>query len=57
MPYSPALIKKGGTWTDEGLDSYLKDTAVFAPGSTKSIRVKSADERQAIIDFLGQLKD
>lgn len=55
--YSPALIKKGGTWTEEDLDSYLEDAAVFAPGSTKSIRVKSADERQAIIDFLGQLKD
>ena len=55
--YSPALIKKGGTWTEEELDSYLKDATAFAPGSTKSIRVPDADERKAIIDFLRQLKD
>lgn len=55
--YSPALIKKGGTWTEEELDSYLKDAAAFAPGSTKSIRVPDPDERKAIIDFLKQLKD
>lgn len=55
--YSPALIEMGGTWTEEDLDLYLADAAAFAPGSTKSIRVKDAAERQEIIDFLAGLQD
>jgi len=55
--YSPALIRKGGTWTEEDLDSFLKDAPAFAPGSTKSIRVKDSEERRAIVDFLQTLKD
>ena len=55
--YSPALIRKGGSWTTEELDSYIEDAAAFAPGSTKSIRVKDAAERKAIIDFLATLRD
>jgi cytochrome c len=55
--YSPALIEKGGTWTAEDLDLYLTDAAAFAPGSTKSIRVKDPVERQEIIDFLADLQD
>ena len=55
--YSPALIRKGGTWTAEELDSYIEDAAAFVPGSTKSIRVKDAEERKAIIDFLATLHD
>ena len=54
--YSPALIRKGGTWTEEELDAYLKDAAAFAPGSTKSIRVKDPAERQQIIAFLKTLQ-
>jgi cytochrome c len=55
--YSPALIEMGGTWTAEDLDLYLTDAAAFAPGSTKSIRVKDPVERQEIIDFLADLQD
>ena len=55
--YSPALIEMGGTWTEEDIDLYLADAAAFAPGSTKSIRVKDSEERQQIIEFLEQLKD
>ena len=55
--YSPALIEMGGTWTDEDLDLYLEDAAAFAPGSTKSIRVKDAAERKDIIEFLQTLQD
>jgi cytochrome c len=55
--YSPSLIEKGGTWTAEDLDLYLTDAAAFAPGSTKSIRVKDPEERQEIIDFLADLQD
>ena len=53
--YSPALIRKGGTWTEEELDRYLEDASAFAPGSTKSIRVTDPAEREAIIDFLATL--
>jgi len=55
--YSPALIRRGGTWTGEELEQYLEDASAFAPGSTKSIRVKDPGERQAIIDFLKTLSD
>jgi len=55
--YSPALIRKGGTWTPDELDSYIEDASAFAPGSTKSIRVRSPEERQAIVDFLETLHD
>ena len=55
--YSPALIEMGGTWSEEDIDLYLADAAAYAPGSTKSIRVKDPEERQKIIEFLEQLKD
>ena len=54
--YSPALKAKGGVWTDKELDEFLANANQFAPGSTKSIKVKDADERKAIIDFLKTLK-
>ncbi len=53
--YSAALMTKGGTWTEEDLDAFLKDASAFAPGSTKSIRVTDAAERRRIIDFLKTL--
>jgi len=55
--YSPALIRKGGTWTPDELNSYIEDASAFAPGSTKSIRVRNAEERQAIVEFLETLHD
>jgi cytochrome c2 len=55
--YSPALIERGGSWTPDELDSYLEDAAAFAPGSTKSIRLRDPAERKEIIDFLAQLAD
>lgn len=55
--YSPALIKRGGSWTPEELDSYLEDATAFAPGSTKSIRLREPEERKEIIDFLAELTD
>jgi len=50
--YSEALLKKGGTWTEEDLDEFLANASTFAPGSNKSIRVADADERKKIIDYL-----
>lgn len=55
--YSPALIKRGGTWTVEDLDAYLADADQFLPGTTKSIKVENEQEREQIIDFLSQLKE
>lgn len=55
--YSPALIEMGGTWSPEDLDSFLADASVFAPGSTKSIRVTDPAEREEIIEFLESLQD
>jgi cytochrome c2 len=55
--YSPELIRMGGTWTNEDLDSFLADANAFAPGSTKSIRVTDPEERQQIIEFLDGLHD
>jgi len=54
--YSPALIRIGGTWTEEELDRFLADASAFAPGTTKSIRVTDPEERQAIIEFLKRLQ-
>ena len=51
-----ALRAKGGEWTEQELDQFLADANQFAPGSTKSIKVKDPEERKAIIDFLMTLK-
>ncbi len=50
--YSQALREKGGTWTEDDLDEFLENASVYAPGSTKSIRVADAEERRKIIDYL-----
>lgn len=54
--YSPALIRMGGTWTEEDLDRFLADANAFAPGTTKSIQVTDPQERQQIIEFLKGLE-
>jgi cytochrome c len=55
--YSPALIKRGGTWSDDELDAYLADPDSFLPGTKKSIKVQDDLEREQIIEFLNQLHD
>jgi cytochrome c len=54
--YSPALLAKGGTWSEADLDQFLTDAGKFAPGSTKSIRVRDPEQRREIIDFLKTLR-
>ena len=54
--YSPALIRKGGTWTEEDLDAFLADASTYLPGSSKSIRVPDEAERKEIIEFLNTLR-
>ena len=53
--YSPALLTKGGTWSEADLDQFLADAGKFAPGSTKSIRVSDPEQRRQIIEFLKTL--
>ena len=55
--YSGALLKAEGVWTAEELDQYLADANKFLPGTTKSIKVKDAEERQKIVEFLKTLSD
>ena len=55
--YSPGLVRSGGTWTEKDLDLYLANASEFIPGTSKSIRVPDAGERQDIIEFLGPLSD
>ena len=55
--YSPALIRAGGTWTEDELDRFLENADAIAPGSTKSIRVRDPDRRSEIIGLLADLKD
>jgi cytochrome c2 len=52
-PYSTALAKLGGTWTEERLDAFLKDPNAFAPGSNMAMgQVTDAAERRAVIEFM-----
>lgn len=50
--YSPALKKKGGTWTDASLDAFLTNPAGFAPGGKMFVRVPQAENRAALIAYL-----
>ena len=54
--YSPNLLRMGGVWSEQDLDAFLEDADRFSPGSTKSIRIESAEERREIIDFLKTLR-
>ena len=55
--YSKALLNKGGVWSAEDIDQFIADANKFLPGSTKSIKVNDAEERQRIVEFLKTLKD
>lgn len=54
--YSPALKAKGGEWTDENLDAFLKGPAAFAPGTRMMLSVPIDENRAAIITYLKTLK-
>lgn len=55
--YSKALLSKGGVWSAEEIDQFIGDANKFLPGTTKSIKVKDAEERKQIVEFLQTLKD
>jgi cytochrome c2 len=54
--YSPALKAKGGNWTDQNLDTFLKAPSQFAPGTKMAISVPSEENRAALIGYLKTLK-
>lgn len=54
--YSAGLKAKIGTWSPDRLDSYLKNSQVFAPGTDMFWDVHDRAERRAIIDYLKTLQ-
>lgn len=54
--YSPALKAKGGVWSEQRLDAYLKAPSAFAPGGRMTYALADADRRKAVIAYLRTLK-
>ena len=50
--YSGALKSKGGSWSPDRLDSFLKDSQAFAPGAGMYLAVPDPADRKAIVDYL-----
>jgi len=50
--YSKALQKLDVIWTDETLDRWLKNPTAFAEGTSMGFRLRKANEREAIIQYL-----
>jgi cytochrome c len=50
--YSRALKDAVGSWSPASLDSYLKDTQAFAPGTSMFFAIDDRAQRQAIIAYL-----
>jgi cytochrome c len=53
--YSKALKKLDVVWTDQMLDEWLANPTAFAKGTSMGYRLKKADERKAIIEYLKSL--
>lgn len=51
--YSPALRNSGITWTAETLGTYLTNPTAMVRGTKMVQRFNNADDRTAIIQFLG----
>ncbi len=54
--YSRALRTSGLTWDPDGLDHYLTDPHAAVPGTTMPVKVRSAEDRTALIAYLATLK-
>ncbi len=51
--YSSALSAKGGKWSREALDAFLRDPQAFAPGTAmQNAGLASPDDRSAVIAYL-----
>lgn len=53
--YSKALRNLDVIWTDQTLDEWLVNPTAFAKGTSMGFRLKKADERHAIIEYLKSL--
>lgn len=51
--YSAALRDSGITWTPESLETFLSNPGVMVRGTRMTQRFNNAEERKAIIEFLG----
>ena len=50
--YSGALKRKGGSWSPDRLDDFLKDSQAFAPGNGMYFALTDPADRKAIVDYL-----
>ncbi|MDF3086227.1 c-type cytochrome [Burkholderia sola] len=50
--YSAALRNKSIVWDEATLDRFLSNPKQFAPGTTMSVAVPNAGEREALVTFL-----
>ena len=50
--YSPALKKSGIVWDEQTLDKWLTDPSVLVPGTKMFYRLKSAQDRADVIEYL-----
>lgn len=50
--YSEALYSSKVIWTNESLDRWLIDPAMFIPGTKMTISVPDAAERRDVIEYL-----
>lgn len=53
--YSKALRNLDVVWTDQTLNEWLVNPTAFAKGTSMGFRLKKADERTAIIEYLKSL--
>lgn len=53
--YSKALKNLDVVWTDETLNDWLENPTAFAKGTSMGFRLRKADERNAIIEYLKSL--
>ncbi|MGH6645340.1 c-type cytochrome [Aquabacterium sp.] len=50
--YSAALKNSNVVWTEEMLDRWLRNPEALIPGQEMDVRVKSAEERRLLIQYL-----
>lgn len=52
--YSPALRNKGGVWSEQNLDTFLRDPRAFAPGTTMKLYGLDDKSRKEVIAELAK---
>lgn len=57
FPYSKAALEKGGVWTEQDLNTYLKKPRAYMPGTKMSfIGLKKIEDRANLIAYLKTLE-